>query len=281
MIKERFNLHITINDASICYDDCGEGDVPILFIHGFPFDRSCWDPQQLFLKNHHRVIQYDVRGFGQSTAGEIPPSIASFADDLILFMDQLNIQKAIVCGVSMGGYILMNAVSRFPDRFKAIILCDTQCIADSPETRVKREESIIQIESGKLSEYANQFINKVFSQDFIKSDASLVSRIESIITSTAAESVTGGLKALMERDEMCTWITLISVPTLIICGEDDILTPPRQAELLNLQIEQSELYLIPKAGHLSNLEQPQQFNARIDQFISRVLSKPGVLALWE
>ncbi|MEO5582229.1 MAG: alpha/beta fold hydrolase [Saprospiraceae bacterium] len=281
MRKEELNVHVVVNDTTICFDDCGEGDVPILFIHGFPFDKSCWDPQMSFLRHHHRVISYDIRGFGKSTSGLAAPSIALYADDLIVFMDQLGIKVVIACGISMGGYILMNAVSRFPERFKALILCDTQCIADTPETKAKREESIIQVESGKLSEYADQFINKVFQQDNGKSNSFLVTRTKAIITSTSPESVAAGLRALMERDDMCTWISLIPVPSLIICGEEDILTPPRQSELLYYQIEQSELYLIPQAGHLSNLEQPQLFNNRINQFIAKVLSKSGVLALWE
>lgn len=281
MIREHYNVHVAVNGATICYDDGGEGEMPVLFIHGFPFDKSCWDPQMSFLKDHHRVISYDIRSFGKSSSGKLAPTMALFAEDLILFMDELSIKKAIVCGISMGGYILLNAVSRFPDRFKALILCDTQCIADTPETRIKREESIIQIESGRLSEYAEQFINKVFSDDIVRSDSYLVTRVKSIITSASPESVAGGLRALMERDEMCSWISLISVPTLIICGEEDVLTPPLQAELLHHQIDQSELYLIPKAGHLSNLEQPHLFNNRINQFISKALSKPGVLALRE
>jgi 3-oxoadipate enol-lactonase len=281
MVRETYNVYVAVNGATICYDDCGKGEVPILFIHGFPFDKSCWDPQVSFLKHNHRVICYDIRGFGESSAGEEAPSMALFADDLILFMDQLGIHKAIVCGISMGGYILMNAVSRYPERFKALILCDTQCIADAPETRVKREENIIQIESGKLLEFADQFINKVFSPEIYKSDSYLVTRVKNIITSTAPSSITGGLRALKERDEMCAWISLIEMPVLIICGQEDMLTPSRQSELLHQRIYQSELYLVPKAGHLSNLEQPQLFNHRIDEYITTVLSRPGVLAMWE
>jgi 3-oxoadipate enol-lactonase len=125
------NLYVDINGITICYDDFGKGLLPIIFIHGFPFDKSSWQPQLDFLRQTHRVIAYDIRGFGNSTSGKEKESIRLFADDLIQFMDALEIDKAIVCGLSMGGYILLNAAFRYPERFEAIVLSDTQCIADS------------------------------------------------------------------------------------------------------------------------------------------------------
>ena len=113
---------IDIDGITISFDDFGKSDIPIIFIHGFPFDKSSWQPQITFFKHTHRVIAYDIRGFGASTAGTEKASISLFADDLVHFMDRMQIEKAIVCGLSMGGYILLNAVKRFPTRFEAIIL---------------------------------------------------------------------------------------------------------------------------------------------------------------
>ena len=129
---------ISVNGATICYDDFGTGALPVIFLHGFPFDKSSWQPQMEFLRNTYRVIALDIRGFGKSTSGNETKSMSLFADDLIKFMDGLEIDKAIVCGLSMGGFILLNAANRFPERFKALVLCDTQCIADSPEAKEKR-----------------------------------------------------------------------------------------------------------------------------------------------
>ena len=125
-VKSRGNdIFIEVNDIKVCYDDRGKGETPIIFIHGFPFDKFMWQPQlDLFGKNH-RVIAYDIRGFGKSTLGSVQGSINLFADDLVSFMDGLKIGKAIVCGLSMGGYILLNAIIRYPQRFDAIILSDT------------------------------------------------------------------------------------------------------------------------------------------------------------
>src|SRR4051812_26378965 len=115
-------LSININGITISYTDSGNSSIPLIFIHGFPFDKSTWEPQITALKNTTRVIAYDIRGFGNSTSDNEPASIDLFANDLIAFMDALKISKAIVCGLSMGGYILMNAIGRSPERFEAVIL---------------------------------------------------------------------------------------------------------------------------------------------------------------
>ena len=116
------DIQINVNGMTTCFEDFGEGNIPLIFIHGFPFDKSSWQPQMTHFKHTHRVIAYDIRGFGASTAGTERANIALFADDLVQFMDRMQIEKAIVCGLSMGGYILLNAVKRYPTRFEAIIL---------------------------------------------------------------------------------------------------------------------------------------------------------------
>src|SRR5689334_21491870 len=123
------DIQIQVNGTTVCYDDLGKGKIPILFIHGFPFDKTSWQPQMQFLKSTNRVIAYDIRGFGKSAAGNEKASIGLFADDLVQLLDALQLDKVIACGLSMGGYILLNALSRYPERFDAIILSDTQCIA--------------------------------------------------------------------------------------------------------------------------------------------------------
>jgi len=129
------NLPIVINNVTLSYNDVGEGEIPVIFLHGFPFDKSMWKNQLDSLKFSHRTIAFDIRGFGKSPDENTPLSIDLFSEDLIAFMDKLNIKKAIICGLSMGGYIALNAIKRFPERFTALILCDTQCIADTVEVK--------------------------------------------------------------------------------------------------------------------------------------------------
>lgn len=261
---------IAVNGATIHFDDLGKGELPIIFIHGFPFNKSSWQPQMAFFQHTHRVIAYDIRGFGASTAGTEKASIQLFAYDLVKFMDGLNIEKAIVCGLSMGGYILLNAVQRFPDRFAALVLADTQCIADSEEARAKRQKSILDIEENGLQPFAEAFVKNVFSEKSLENKLDWVEKIQKIIVSTAVGTVTATLSALAGRAETCSLLSKIKVPTLIICGSEDKVTPVEQSEFLQKGIENSTLNIIEKAGHLSNLEQPAEFNKRLLAFISRL-----------
>ena len=264
------NLFIDVNDIKVCYDDCGKGEIPIIFIHGFPFDKLMWQPQlDLFGKNY-RVIAYDIRGFGKSTNGSAQGSINLFADDLVKFMDGLEIKKAIVCGLSMGGYILLNAIIRYPQRFDAIILSDTQCIADSFGAKEKRKKAISQIVAGKINDFALGFIANIFSDETKKTKGDVVEKIKRTILSTRAEAVTATLSVLAERQDLCSSISQIEVPTLIICGEQDIVTPVEQAEFLHDTIPNSQLKIIENAGHMSNLEKPDEFNMHIVEFLSGI-----------
>ena len=141
-----YNLKITVNDLTVSYNDDGQDGAPvIIFIHGFPFNKSMWDKQFNALKNNYRVIAYDVRGHGNSDAGTGDFSIELFVKDLLNFMDALKIDKTMLCGLSMGGYIALNAVENFPNRFDALILSDTNCIADIPEVKEKRMKTIASI----------------------------------------------------------------------------------------------------------------------------------------
>lgn len=262
------DINIKLDKATICYDDMGNGEIPLIFIHGFPFDKSSWLNQLNYFKSSHRVIAYDIRGFGQSTDGEEKLSINLFADDLIKFMDGLEISKAIVCGLSMGGYILLNAVDRYPERFEAIILCDTQCIADTTEGKEKRKLAISEIEKDGLNNFATDFVRKIFCEQTFKNKIQLTECIREIILATAPQTITGTLNALAERSELCTTLNEIKIPVLILCGKEDQITPPTQSEAMLSIIPNAKLKLIEDAGHMSNLEQPETFNRNLNEFIS-------------
>ena len=145
--ESNFNKKLELNNIWISYDDVGIGKTPILFLHGFPFNKSMWAEQLDFLKESHRLISIDIRSFGQSQDNHIETSINLFANDLIEFMNVLQLKKVIICGLSMGGFIALNAVKKYPKRFSALILCDTQCIADTAEVKEKRYKTIDEIES--------------------------------------------------------------------------------------------------------------------------------------
>lgn len=262
------DLQIEVNGIILCYDDWGIGEVPIIFIHGFPFDKSIWDLQVENLKSCNRVIVFDIRGFGKSSSDHRQPSMDLFADDLIQFMDALQIKKAIVGGLSMGGYIVLNAIKRFPQRFKAIILSDTQCIADSSEGREKRQKTIEHINTYGLSSFTESFVKNIFSPFSILHQNEAVEKIRHIILATPVRIVTSTIATLAHREETCSILAKIVVPTLVICGKEDVVTPPAQSEMIACNIAGSVLHLIDNAGHLSNIEQPKIFNQHLKNFVS-------------
>jgi 3-oxoadipate enol-lactonase len=267
-IKQATASPIEVNGMATSFNDLGKGKRPIIFVHGFPFDKTSWQPQVDFLSKTHRAIAYDIRGFGASTAGKETAGIQLFADDLLKFMDGLSIEKAIVCGLSMGGYILLNAVPRFPDRFEALILADTQCIADSDEAKAKRKKTIFEIGETGLMPFANGFVKNVFTEKSLKNREKWVEHIHKTILSTSAKTVTATLSALAERAETCALLPKIKIPTLIICGREDRVTPVAQSEILQKGIENSALHILENAAHLSNLEQPEEFNRLLLDFVS-------------
>lgn len=262
-----YNLTNTINSINLSYDDIGEGGVPIIFIHGFPFDRTMWQPQMDFLKSSNRVIALDLRGFGESKDEDTELSIELFADDLISFMDTLRIDKAIVCGLSMGGYVALNAVKRFPDRFKGLVLADTQCTADTEEAKEKRYNSIDQIMLHGPEAFNEKFIKSVFHKNSLVNKKAIVDKVRSVVYSNSEHILSMGLTALAERSETCSTLSQINIPTLIICGKEDTLTPVAQSESMKASIYGSALRVIENAGHVSNLEQPHVFNKHLLYFL--------------
>jgi pimeloyl-ACP methyl ester carboxylesterase len=265
-----YNLTTTVNDVELSYDDVGEGRVPVIFLHGFPFNKTMWHLQLDSLQSLYRLISFDIRGFGKSTDEKTPLSIDLFADDLIKFMDNLSIDKAVVCGLSMGGYIALNALKRYPDRFTALVLCDTQCIADTPEVKKKRYETIEEIKSAGAADFNDGFVKKVFCKESARNKKKLVSQLRTVVFSNSAHIISEGLTALAERTENCTTLGDINIPTLIICGREDEVTPLAQSELMHENIKGSILRVIEQAGHVSNLEQLLEFNKCLRDFLSVV-----------
>lgn len=267
------DIKINLNSASICYDDFGNGDMPIIFIHGFPFSKVMWADQMELLKDTTRVIAYDIRGYGKSTAGDEEQSMNLFADDLSDFMDALQIEKAIICGFSMGGYTLLNALGRYSDKFAALVLCDTQCIADSPEVKDKRNEIIAGVKAGKMNDFTETFLAAVFCPASMDMKPESVDKARNIIHTTSPITIAGGLAAISKRTDTCSNLDQISIPTLILCGEEDTVTPMAQSEFLHEHIKNSELHIIEGAGHMSNIEQRDEFNKHLLRFVKSLVKK--------
>lgn len=262
---------ILVDGINISYIEEGEAeDAVIIFIHGFPFNKWTWENQIGLLKERYRVIAYDVRGHGESIANTAQMNMNQLSDDLFSFMDAIGVESAIICGLSMGGYIALSSVLSQPARIEALILCDTQCGADSDQARTKRMDVIESIQKNGLSQYAHDSVQKLFCEASLMDKLNEVSSIEQTILHTSVETIVNTLKALAARKETCSRLNQINIPVMILVGESDQITPLEAAQKMQDLITGSSLQVIEKAGHLSNLENPTSFNEHVQGFLTSI-----------
>jgi len=271
--SQKRNLSATVNGLKVSYNDEGPiNKAVVIFIHGFPLNKSIWDFQLESLHDFYRVIAYDARGMGNSEPGSAEFSIKDLAEDLIEFMNVLNIEKAIVCGHSMGGYILLNAVEKYPNRFEGLILCSTQSKGDNSESKESRLKAIESIKMDGVDEYAEKILKDLFSYLSFTSKREEIAAIKDIIQKTSPEVLNRNIVAIMNRKDMTSLLSEIKIPVLIIVGKRDTITPILKSEFMHEHIENSTLELINYAGHLPNLENPWEFNRCIKKFIDNTTS---------
>ena len=265
------NIRITINRLTVSYNDHGPENAPvIIFIHGFPFNKSMWDDQVDFLKDNYRVVAYDIRGHGNSDAGIDDFFIELFVNDLLRFMAKLGIEKSILCGLSLGGYIALNAVLKHPDRFDGLILNDTQCIEDTPEIKEDRCTAIIRIMKNGVELYADEIIKNLFASETFTKKTKIIDGVREMIISTPKQSLCNTLHALAVRKDTCDQLQEINIPVLIMVGQEDIITPIAAAQQMHEKIRGSGLKIIPHAGHIINLENSIAFNKKLVKFLALV-----------
>lgn len=265
------NSHnITVNNISVSYIDEGPiHDQTIILIHGFPLNKSMWDKQIEELMHNYRVIAYDIRGHGNSDIGDDDFSIELFVKDLLGLMDKLEIGKAIVCGFSMGGYIALNAIENHPERFNALVLCDTNCTADNSEGKEKRMKTIVSIKEYGLELYAEESIKKLFAPISFLIQLKEITLVRDMIMKTSNQSLFKTLHALANRKATCSKLHEIKVPVHFTVGKEDEITPPEVALSMHEKIKGSSIHIIDHAGHLCNMEKPKEFNNQFIEFLMK------------
>ncbi|OFZ18280.1 MAG: hypothetical protein A2X94_07535 [Bdellovibrionales bacterium GWB1_55_8] len=246
--------------------DTGERNLPPVFLlHAFPLDHQMWFSQVEALRGQCRVIAPDF----QSTGGVL---LEHLVDDVFTLQDELGTGPAVFVGLSMGGYVALRAIERDASRFKGLILCDTRAEADSNAAKIKRADSIRFIRTAGVERYIDDFLKNVLAPGTFTKFPELVGRIREIARSRSADSVCSVLIALAARTDTSAVLPQIRVPTLLLGGEQDALTPPPVLQKIQAQIPRSEMRLIPDAGHFPNMENPSAFNREITRFISQVIA---------
>lgn len=264
-------MQTTINGAAIWFTNAGAPEgMPVLFVHGFPFSSAMWDPQTAAAGGRYRTITYDIRGLGRSDTGDGQYTIEGHVDDLIGLLDHLHIDRTAVVGLSMGGYIALRALERNPERFLAAVLCDTRSESDDNTARVKRAAGAAAVKRDGAAVFADGFVPAVFAPDSLHTRPEAVKLIRDIIAATTPRAIAGHLIAMAGRTDTTASLASIRIPVLIMVGEHDAVTPPGHAMAMHERIAGSTLHVVPGAGHLGNLENPEFFNARLLEFLQQI-----------
>ncbi|MBS1518720.1 MAG: alpha/beta fold hydrolase [Bacteroidetes bacterium] len=260
-----------LNGISVTdYEGNGE---PLIFIHAYPLCSRMWDDQIEFFKNDYRVITYDIRGLGYSN--ELDSylfTMEDLADDLENILDHMKIEKVHACGLSVGGYILLRASERFPDRFSSLILADTKADSDDHDGLLNRSASIKKIRSGMKEEFLDAMLQKLISSKSSENTA-LRKRIREIMSWMDINGLCSVMIAIATRTNFSYRIKDINIPSLIVVGSDDVMTPVINSFYLKEGIKNSVFKTIAGAGHLSSMERPDEFNKIVSEFLKGIKKK--------
>ncbi len=244
--------------------------LPVLLLHGFPFSHRMWQPQLQALRHSFRLIAPDTRGSGESETGDAEYTMELLVDDVLAILDALGIERAVGCGLSMGGYVLLRALERAPERFTGAVLCDTKSSADTDEGKQARASSIGLIRQRGLEHFAEELLPRVMAHGTLDCRPELVAGVRSMILANPEEGIIGLQRAMTGRTDTTPVLEELSIPCLIVVGEHDELTPPDVARSMAQRITDAFVVQIPGAGHLSNLEDPEAFNQALTEFLERV-----------
>jgi pimeloyl-ACP methyl ester carboxylesterase len=253
----------------LTYDDDGPGPVVVL-LHGFPLDRTIWHAQRTSIGAIYRVIAPDLRGFGHTAAPESGYTMDAMAGDVVELLDALQITEPIVLGgLSMGGYVALALMARHPERVRALMLMDTRATADTPEVAQNREALARQVEAtGRSRPVVESMLPKLFSETTRERRSELIPPVHAAMERVSTRAIVGSLRGMAARPDRTAELARITVPTLVLGGADDVITPPDEIRKLAAALPNAQLAIIPDAGHLAPLENPGAANDAILKFLN-------------
>lgn len=263
-------MNTTINGISLEYEDRGRG-LPVILLHAFPLNRRMWEEQLSFLGGHCRAIAVDLRGFGGSSSSEGPSQMSQMASDVRGLMSHLSIDRAALVGLSMGGYVALAFYRNYPESVCGLVLADTRATADTEEARERRLQNAERAEREGAHVIVDEMIPLLLSHRALESRPDVVRHVRSIAAQASAAAIAGALRGMAQRVDSSGLLPRIECPTLVLVGENDSPTPPKEAEVMHSLIPGSTFRLIRNAGHLSNVENPEEFNAGLLEFVNSML----------
>jgi YbgC/YbaW family acyl-CoA thioester hydrolase len=265
---------LMVHGVNLAVEVRGDGPA-ILFVHGYPLDRTIWREQVDALEGFRRIAP-DLRGMGQSDAPDLGYSMAIYAADLAALLDNLGIDEVILCGLSMGGYIAFEFVRNWRSRVRGLILVDTRAEADTPEGRRARDAAAGTARERGAAAVADSMLPKMLAPSTLTEHPEVVERVRAIMAGTPVAGIVGALAAMRDRASSESLLpTLGDLPTLVVVGESDSLTPPDQARTMAQAIPGARLAIIPGAAHLPPVEQPAATTESLEEFLGMLGVKPS------
>ena len=259
----------TVNGTSIYYEEAGQGTPPVVLLHGFPLDSRVWKSQVAALSERNRAVAPDLRGFGQSASSDAF-TMESIADDMHALLDEIGALPAILGGLSMGGYTALAYAKKYPTDLTGLLLIDTRAEADTPEGREARQKMIEMVQQKGSPAVAEAMMPKMLAPDTATKLPAVARELRTIMESQPPKTIENALVALRDRPDFRGDLASIAVPTLILVGESDAITPPAMSETLNKSIPNSKLVKISNAGHMTPMEQPEQVSRAIRDFVAKL-----------
>ena len=255
------------------YEESGTG-LPVVLIHGFPLDHTLWAPQLAGLVDRCRCIAPDLPGFGD-TAAPRAASMDLYADAIVALLDELAIDRAVIGGLSMGGYIAFALWRRHRDRVRALVLLDTKAGPDPDEARKRRATQIDLVRREGAGALAPRLLESMLSRRTRERHPDVAERVLAMMGRQPVDGIAAALGAMIDRPDSAATLATIDVPTLVVVGEEDAATPPDEARSIHDGIPGSTLEIIEGAGHLSNVERPAAVNHVMAEFLGRLIYEEG------
>lgn len=255
-----------VNGITLAYSDEGKG-AHVVFLHAFPFNRTMWESQVRGLADRFRVITIDLRGHGESDAPLWRYSMDLFADDVVGLLDYLSIRQAVIVGLSMGGYLIFALYRRYAGRVKALVLADTRAEADTPERKTWRFQLAQRVSKEGPKAVVQEMLPNLLAPVTHQTKPAVVEQVRAIIMSAPISGIVGDLMAIEDRPDSVPLLKSITCPTLVLVGDQDALTSVAENKTIADSIPGAQFQVIPSAGHMSNLEQPEAFNAAVRAFL--------------
>jgi pimeloyl-ACP methyl ester carboxylesterase len=262
-------VRIASGDAEIAYQVLGEGP-PVTLLHPFPTHHEFWLPAAQALISGYRLILPDLRGHGESGVGEGPATMEKHTTDLVRILDHAGVGRATFVGVSIGGYAMFEFWRRNQARMVALVLCNTKAQADTPEAKASRLQAAADVIERGTEQFFQAMLPKLLGKTTHETRPDLVDGALGMMRQMSREDVARVQQGMAERPDSASTLKSINVPTMLVTGDEDVLTGPPEAEFMRQHITGSQMKIIRRAGHFSPWEQPHEAGMLLRQFLDAV-----------